>query len=107
MNPIPVSASEQKVLHRAVSILKRDSLVAKLPELTGERVTRMLLPRGASNRIHRTGASHSGLSTAVHSDQRHSRGSAAGHPSLSGRSRIRTLLSGVRMTETAPRRFRR
>jgi len=50
-----LSDSEQRVLRRAVSILERESFVAKLTELTGEPVTRIMkmLPKVASNGIHR------------------------------------------------------
>jgi hypothetical protein len=52
MGSILLSAAEQRILHRAVSILDRESFVAKLTELTGEPVTRIMkmLPRVASNR---------------------------------------------------------
>jgi hypothetical protein len=55
MNKILLSQSELRILRRAVSILERESFVAKLTELTGEPVTRILkmLPRVASTGIHR------------------------------------------------------
>jgi hypothetical protein len=54
MGSILLSAAEQRILRRAVSILERESFVAKLTELTGEPVTRIMkmLPRVASDRIH-------------------------------------------------------
>jgi hypothetical protein len=60
-----LSASEQKVLRRAVAILERESFVAKLTELTGEPISRILkwIPRAASSRIH--GAVQAALSQAL------------------------------------------
>jgi EcsC protein family len=54
MSQILLSASEQRILRRAVIILERESFVARLTEFTGEPITRVLkmLPRVASNRIH-------------------------------------------------------
>jgi hypothetical protein len=55
MKQILLCASEQRILQRAVSILERESFVARLTELTGEPVTRIMkmLPRIATNPIHR------------------------------------------------------
>jgi EcsC protein family len=65
MNKILLTPSELRILSRAVSILERESFIAKLTELTGEPVTRIMkmLPRIASNRIHR--AVQSALSRAL------------------------------------------
>jgi hypothetical protein len=49
-----LNESERRILRRAVAILERESFVAKLTELTGEPVTRILkmLPRVVSKGIH-------------------------------------------------------
>jgi hypothetical protein len=55
MTHIPLSAAEEQILRRAVEILERESFVARLTELTGEPVSRILkaMPAIASRQIHR------------------------------------------------------
>ena len=61
MSNTTLSLAEQKVLWRAVNTLERESLVARLSELTGEPVTQILrrMPKFVSRQIH--GVVHSAL----------------------------------------------
>jgi EcsC protein family len=55
MNRNILSSAELRILRRAVSILERESFIAKLTDLTGEPVSRLLkaLPGGVNRKIHR------------------------------------------------------
>ncbi len=65
MSNTTLSLAEQKVLWRAVNALERESLVARLSELTGEPITQVLgrMPKFVSRQIH--GVVQSALSQAL------------------------------------------